>query len=84
MPRNIRPFWLSFSIKGRDSELSGGPRSGDGGFTGTITMRQDGEVGPAVRLHGSVRGDTIRLIIDVPEGATAVFSNGRLTISTRR
>ena len=42
MPRNVRPFWLSGWMDGISTEISTGPRSGDGCMRLKINIREDG------------------------------------------
>jgi hypothetical protein len=52
MPRNVRNFWIDSSIDGRDSRLSGGPRSKTGGFSLTVYQRANGCVSRTLIIDG--------------------------------
>ncbi len=52
MPRNVRNFWIDGSIDGRDSRLTGGPRSKTGGFSLTGFQRDNGSVSRALIVDG--------------------------------
>jgi len=60
----LRNFWLHGLIDGRRTDLTGGPRSKDGGFDLTIAVR-DGNVSmTALRIRGHAARDgklTIRV-----------------------
>ena len=85
MPRNVRNFWLSFFIDGRGSLLDGGPAGKDGGFDGSILLRDDGDVGPRVRLHGAHHNDgSIVLFAEFPEGAVFDPERRTVTVTTKR
>lgn len=50
MPRNVRNFWMTADIDGRDTRLSGGPQSKIGGMDLTLYMRDAGEVAEVVSV----------------------------------
>lgn len=53
MPRSTRNFWVDTDIDGRESSLSGGPRSATGGFSQVVYMRgEGGTVETALRITG--------------------------------
>ncbi len=41
---SVRNFYIDCEIDGRKHRLTGGPRSKDGGFEMTITMREEGSI----------------------------------------
>lgn len=61
MPRNVRNWWIEGNIDGRDSTLTGGPVSKDGGIDITIYQRDKGQVTKVVRLSGGAYGGTLCL-----------------------
>lgn len=63
-----RNFWLDVNVDGRGTELAGGPRAKDGGFYGTITMKQEGSVSPdRLKVRGWVweNGENSRVQAEV-------------------
>lgn len=48
----VRNFWLEAYIDGRQTNLSGGPKAKDGGFTLLVYMRRHGEPVEALRITG--------------------------------
>ena len=52
MPRNVRNFWISADVDGRESVIAGGPRSKEGGFDLSIQQRDDGCVVGAAEILG--------------------------------
>jgi len=63
MPRNVRNFWIAANIDGRQSNLSGGPKSKDGGFSMSIQIRDDGDVLDALHIRGYRSGNDIILTV---------------------
>ena len=57
MPRNVRNVWIDATIDGRDTKLSGGPVSKDGGARINLYQRNDGNVETALTIHTIVRSD---------------------------
>lgn len=57
MPRNVRNFWMTMEVDGRNNPVACGPMGPDGGFSTEITIRRDGQVMPGVRLLGVARPD---------------------------
>ena len=51
-PRNVRNFWIEADIDGQSTQLSGGPKSKDGGFRLTVKMRHHGEIVTAAVIAG--------------------------------
>lgn len=47
----IRNFWIDADIDGRQTMLSGGPRSKNGGMDITIYQRDEGSIETAVRIR---------------------------------
>lgn len=67
MPRNVRNFWIDGSIDGRNSKLSGGPRSKSGGFSLTVFQRDNGCVSRALIIDGFAN-DNGELTLSVRNG----------------
>ena len=64
MPRHVRNFWITTSIDGRVSLLTGGPPIEEGGFTTTITMRNAGEIEKALTIEGYFNPLTRKLVLN--------------------
>jgi hypothetical protein len=92
MARVVRNFWIDLSVDGRSSDLSGGPRSKDGGISGTIYIRDEGGIRRAVELSGLARSDgTLVLEIEPARDYSGTFrvhsertENGGFRIVTAR
>ena len=46
-----RNFWIDTNIDGRQTKLTGGPRSKDGGMTVTISQRNEGAIETPVKVE---------------------------------
>lgn len=44
----VRNFWIEANVDGRETPVSGGPRSKDGGFELSVKIRNCGEIGSTV------------------------------------
>lgn len=51
----VRNFYLSASIDGRATGLTGGPANKEGGFDLTITQRDEGDILKAAVISGRAR-----------------------------
>ena len=78
MPMNVRNFWFDAYVDGRNTTLSSGPRSKDGGLFVTFSQRDHGRVRSVLAVRGDVAADG-RLILSVfgPNGE-------RITVETER
>lgn len=76
MPRNVRNWWIEGNIDGKDSALTGGPVSKNGGIDVIIYQRDDGQVTEVVRLSGHAYGNLLRLEVTAGEE--------KFTINTER
>lgn len=72
----VRNWWIEGNIDGRATNISGGPRSKDGGFDITIYQRDDNGIITAARISGHAYNDKLRL--------TAVINNETLVLETKR
>jgi len=64
MPRNVRNFWASLDVDGRNSPLASGPVGAGGGFSGDILIRRNGEIDKAARIRGIAYPDgSLELIL---------------------
>lgn len=79
---SVRYFWIDASIDGRQTMLSGGPRSKDGGMDITIYQREDGGIKTAVRIWCRARGD--RLVTEVEVGGEKVICGDNARLQTAR
>ena len=68
MPRNVRNFWLKSDIDGRQSRLTGGPRSKDGGFDLTVYVRDNSKVREALNILGRVYDGKVHLTVQDSKG----------------
>ena len=89
MPRNVRNFWLDFSVDGRASDIAAGPVRKDGGFSGRIYQRHGGDIADgSIHLAGFAERDgTLETRITFPPGAvvTETFDGGvRVVVRTVR
>ena len=66
MPRAVRNFWIDAIIDGRQSTLSGGPRSKEDGMYIKIYQRDDGCVTTAldVRCYTDFDGNLVTNVYD--------------------
>ena len=63
----VRNFWLEADIDGRRTDLAGGPRAKDGGFSATVFVRQHGSIAKALTISGFTGADG-QLRVDVRDG----------------
>ena len=69
MPRNVRNFWISADVDGRNGRVTFGPRSKKGGFSLNIKMRNEDSIDPSeINIWGDVvetpDGEYLKLSID--------------------
>jgi len=53
----LRNFWIEAQVDGRETPITGGPRSKDGGFEMAIFIRSNGESEEGLRIRGVVEED---------------------------
>ena len=51
MPRNVRNFWMTASIDGKERDLESGPSSADGGMTIDLLIRDKGQVAKSISVE---------------------------------
>lgn len=61
---NIRNWWITADVDGRESQVSGGPRGKDGGIYLVIAQRSNGEISNVLTVVGTAREDG-RLFLEV-------------------
>lgn len=61
----VRNFWIDGDIDGRQTYLSGGPRSKSGGMDVTIYQREDGCIKTAVKVFCRAYGSKLITTVDV-------------------
>jgi hypothetical protein len=68
---SVHNFHVYFDIDGRNTPLTGGPRSREGGFNGEISVRgEGGTIETAVRIRGEALADgELRLYVTPGEAA---------------
>lgn len=64
MPRCVRNFWIDGSIDGRETWLSGGPKSKSGGMRIQIFQRDEGGIEEAVRVRCWESGGKLITVVD--------------------
>lgn len=82
----VRNFWLEGRVDGRTTEVEGGPRSKDGGFSLTVYIRDEGGIETGVRLSGYAHDDGT-LSLDVSPGKAGEVTardGGGFTMVTKR
>lgn len=57
MPRNVRNFWITVEVDGKEQTISAGPRRADGGLSVRFYIRHKGGVMPALDVDGLARSD---------------------------
>lgn len=57
MPRNVRNFWITLNVDGRETAIETGPRAKDGGFRLTVKMRDQGGIIRPLEVAGQVTAD---------------------------
>lgn len=57
MPRNVRNFWVTVEVDGRERVIASGPASADGGLRCRFYIRHKGAVVPALDVDGYADGD---------------------------
>lgn len=55
--RNLRNWWVTTHVDGRETCDATGPRGKDGGFSTHVKQRVHGEPKHVLSVHGSVRED---------------------------
>ncbi len=69
MPQNVRNWWISANVDGKETPLESGPRAKDGGFTLTIYQRDQGGIVTALTIGGFAFQDgALRLSVRDGEG----------------
>ena len=67
--RNVRNFWMSARVDGRNTGIASGPTSKDGGMDVTMLVRKDGSVSKGLSLIcRNVDGENRILVIDDETG----------------
>ena len=77
--KQVRNFWIEAEIDGRNSKLSGGPRSKTGGFFLTVKQRDNGGISTPVKIYGFA-DDSGNLELQVVKNTTGEM----FTINTKR
>ena len=53
-PRNVRNFWIDLDVDGRSNSVGTGPIAKDGGFSMTISIRENGKISDnKIRIVGT-------------------------------
>jgi len=85
MPRNVRNFWITLDVDGKQKRVATGPRRKDGGFDLTLYMRDKGDVVEALEIAG--RADSsggLTLSIWPRRVTTCGIRDGSIEIETTR
>jgi len=81
----VRNFWIEGNIDGRKTEMSGGPRTKDGGFSLNIYQRDAGGIVKALRIEGGADdAGNLSLVVVPVEKDPYVENTGYLKITTQR
>ena len=59
----MRPFWIDFNIDGRKNNLTGGPKSKDGGLKGDIFVNINGKSISVLKIDCFVKSDKKKILI---------------------
>lgn len=70
----VRPFYVSGSVDGRSSPVSGGPRRLNGGMSLRITQRDRGSIVDAFRVESRSCSDG-RLVTEVLDASGRVVAS---------
>lgn len=54
---SVRNWWIAADIDGKKTELNGGPRSKDGGFSLRIYQRDQGSIITVAKIEGMINWD---------------------------
>ena len=68
----VRNFWVEADIDGRQTMLSGGPRSKDGGMDVTVYQRDEGQIKTAVEIKCFISRKTGKLVTVVAKNERCV------------
>jgi len=79
MPVNVRNFWIDLEVDGRKEKVGTGPRTKDGGFYATISIRRDGCVDKAMHIEGKIDSSGDLLLI-----AEAADGDDRIIVRSKR
>lgn len=64
MPKNVRNYWITADIDGRNTKLKGGPAATSGGFSLVVHQRDDGSIEDVLTVTGNADADgTLRLVV---------------------
>ena len=67
--KNVRNFWMSARVDGRDTGLSSGPAGKDGGMDVTMLVRKEGSVSKGLSLIcRNVDGQNRIIVVDDETG----------------
>lgn len=70
----IRNFWIETNVDGRDTTDASGPKSKDGGFETTISVRHGGASIPAATIKGvALPNDVLEIRITTHVGREIVM-----------
>lgn len=70
----IRNFWLEARIDNRKTDLTGGPRGKDGGFTLNIYMRDKGKITRPFTIYGGVTREG-KLVLEISNNEEVYFTH---------
>lgn len=61
MPRNVRNFWIKGQIDGVENNVEFGPKTKEGGFSLTVSMRDKGEICVPITIVGRAEDGKLTL-----------------------
>lgn len=76
---SVRNFWVEADVDGRETTLSGGPRSKDGGMYITLKQRSEGGIAVAFKIKCYVTqdGNLVSAVFDDEGQFITSFQTGR-------
>ena len=77
MSRNVRNFWMTASIDGKERDLENGPRSADGGMTVDFLIRDNGQVAKSISVECKAHMSGLLEIVVKDENGHVVYSQER-------
>lgn len=73
----VRNFWVDANIDGRQTMLSGGPRSRDGGMNVDIYIRDEGSIASGVKIRCWEFDGTLKMSVHDETGRQIYYKETR-------
>ena len=77
MSRNVRNFWMTASIDGKERNLESGPRFADGGMTVDFLIRDKGHVAKSISVECKAHMSGPLEIVVKDENGHVIYSQER-------